>query len=304
MNLRERTVTHSEIAIRLHLARYIGHIPLARLSPAAIQQLYVTLLGRGLSPATVRRATGILHVALGDAVKRGLIIRNPQDNTTPPRVPRYEPAVPTPDQVATYPADARQTATPALYGLYVTAATCGLRIGELTGLPEDAMVLVDRVLRVHQTLVRAGKDPVRGQPKTESGWRTILLPNMAVEAIRDALRWKKERKLRLGPKYRDSDLLFVGEFGRPLNPSNVRNRDHLPRLARLGLPRFRIHDLRHFHATHLIAAGVDYRTVGDRMGHKSPSFTIATYAHAAARAQEQAAAVANELQTKTGIFSR
>lgn len=96
-----------------------------RLSPAAIQQLYVTLLGRGLSPATVRRATGILHVALEDAVKRGLIIRNPQDNTTPPRVPRYEPAVPTPDQVATYLADARQTATPALYGLYVTAATAG-----------------------------------------------------------------------------------------------------------------------------------------------------------------------------------
>lgn len=126
-----------------------------------------------------------------------------------------------------------------------------------------------------------------GQPKTESGWRTILLPDMAVEAIRDALRWKKERKLRLGPKYRDSGLLFVSEFGRPLNPSNVRNRDHLPRLARLGLPRFRIHDLRHFHATHLVAAGVDYRTVGDRMGHKSPSFTIATYAHAAARAHRE-----------------
>ena len=108
----------------------------------------------------------------------------------------------------------------------------------------------------------------------------------------------------MGPRYRDSGLLFVGERGRPLNPSNVRNRDHLPRLTRLGLPRFRIHDLRHFHATHLIAAGVDYRTVGDRMGHKSPSFTISTYAHAAARARERAAAVANEMLMKTGAFSR
>ena len=55
-----------------------------------------------------------------------------------------------------------------------------------------------------------------------------------------------------------------------------------------------------FHATHLIAAGVDYRTVGDRMGHRSPSFTIATYAHAAARAQERAAAIANDLLMKSG----
>ncbi len=301
--LRERTVNHTRGAIRLHLIRYIGHVPLSRLSPAAVQQLYVALLGRGLNPATVRRTTGILHVALEDAVRRGLILRNPQDNTTPPKVSRYEPVVPTAEQVAAYLADARVTATPALYGLYVTAATCGLRIGELTGLPETAANLADCVLGVSQTLVSAGKVPVRGQPKTDSGWRTVLLPQLAVDGIRHALRWKKEQRLRLGPRYRDSGLLFVGELGRPLNPSNIRNRDHLPRLTRLGLSRFRLHDLRHFHATHLIAAGVDYRTVGDRMGHKSPSFTISTYAHATARAQERAAAVANELLTKMARVS-
>ena len=113
-------------------------------------------------------------------------------------------------------------------------------------------------------------------------------------------RWRKGQRLRLGQRYRDSGLLFVGEYGRPLDPSNIRNRDHLPRLIRLGLPRFRLHDLRHFHATQLVAASVDYRTVGDRMGHRSPSFTISTYAHAAARAQERAAAVANDLLMKSG----
>ena len=130
------------------------------------------------------------------------------------------------------------------------------------------------------------------------------MADMAVEAIRDALRWKKEQRLRLGPKYRDSGLLFVGEYGRPLNPSNIRNRDHVPRFVRLKKPRFRIHDLRHFHATALVSSGVDYRTVGDRMGHRSPSFTIATYAHAAARAQERAAVIANDLLVKTEVASR
>ncbi len=155
-----------------------------------------------------------------------------------------------------YLSDARETATPALYVLNVTAATCGLRIGKLTGLAEDSVDLAARVLHVCRMLA--------GRPKTESFARFFCL-DLAVEATRDALRWRKERRLRLGPKYRDCGLLFVGERGWPLNPSNIRSRAHVPRLTRLSLSRFRLHDLRHFHATQLVAAGVDYRTVGGRM---------------------------------------
>jgi integrase len=86
----------------------------------------------------------------------------------------------------------------------------------------------------------------------------------------------------------------------PLNPSNIRNRDHLPRLKRLRLPHVRLHDLRHAHATYLVAASVDHRTVADRLGHASPSFMLATPAHAALAAQQRAAAVANELLMKSG----
>ncbi len=252
----------------------------------------------------VRRATGLLHAALEAGVRQGLILRNPQANTTPPKVGRYEPRVPSPDQMCRYLTDARATATPALFGLHVTAATCGLRIGELTGLPDGEVDLPRRLLRVRQTLLRGGRHPAHGQPKTDSGMRTILLPDVAVDAIRAEILWKKEQRLRLGPAYRDCGLLFVGEFGRPLNPSNIRNRDHLPRLTRLGLSRFRLHDFRHFHATQLIASGVDYRTVGDRLGHRSPSFTLSTYSHAAVPAQEHAARVANGLLTESRVSSR
>jgi integrase len=301
--LRPHTVGCHEAAIRLHLVPHIGHIPLDRLSPSAIQHLYIVLMDGNLKSATVRRATNILHAALEEAVRRGLILRNPMANTTPPRVPRYEPTVPTPEQVMAYLADARETATPALHGLYVTAATCGLRIGELTGLPEDAVDLPRRLLHVRQTLVRAGKNPIHGQPKTDRGRRSILLPELAVEAIRATLRWKKEQRLRFGPAYRDCGLLFVGERGRPLSRGNICRRDHLPRLARLGLPRFRLHDLRHYCGTTLIAAGVDARTVADRLGHASPAFTLSVYAHAATQAQERAAMIANELLTKSAVPS-
>jgi len=106
----------------------------------------------------------------------------------------------------------------------------------------------------------------------------------------------------LGTKYRDSGLLFVGEFGRPLNPSNVRNRDHYPRLERLGMPHSDVHDLRHFHGTQLAEARVNPRTIADRLGRSKVSFTLQTYVHPAKEAQEQAAEVVNNLLINRGLY--
>jgi len=297
--LRVGTAKRNRQHITLHIAPNIGHIPLARLSPAVIQNLYVTLLDSGLSGSTVRRAAAVLHTALRDAVRRGLIIRNPQDNTTLPRRAQYDPIVPTPEQVVTYLDDARETATPAIWAFYVTAAATGLREGELLGLRDDAIDLDRRLLSVRQQLVRAGRDLVFGQPKTARGRRTVLLPAVAIEALRAAHRWKREQRLKLGPRFRDSGLVFCGPTGAAIHASDFYRRDHLPRLARLGLPHFRIHDFRHFHATYLTAAGVDPRTAADRLGHTDPGFFTRTYSHAVAAAQERAAAIANELLTKT-----
>ena len=167
-----------------------------------------------------------------------------------------------------------------------------MRLGELLALRETDVDLAAGLLHIRHSLSRAGKEPVFGRPKTDRGLRTVLLPE-AVKAIRLAILWKKKKKLRTGQKFRDSGLVFCGPRGRPINSSNLRNRDHLPRLERLKLPRIRPHDLRHSHVTQLIAAGVDARTVADRLGHSSPSFTLTRYSHAVAQAQSQAAAVAN-----------
>jgi len=305
--LREQTLDRYDELVRCHIIPALGHIPLARLAPAAVQQLYVTMVSsKGLSTTTAHQAAAVLHVALRTAVRRGLILRNPCDNTTPPPVAEYEPTVFTPGQAVAYLEDAHQTATPAVYALYVTAATCGLRLGELLGLPEAAVDLARRppLLSVQRQLVRAGRAPSYGLPKTARGRRAIVLPDVAADAIRAALLWKKQQRLRLGPKYRDAGLLFCGPRGRPLNPSNLWNRDHAPRLKRLELPHSRIHDLRHFHGTQLGAAGVDAKTIADRLGHSRVSFTLDTYVHLALQAQERAAAVANELLMKSERVAR
>src|SRR2546428_12669078 len=106
-------------------------------------------------------------------------------------------------------------------------------------------------------------------PKTPRSRRAITLPAEVIEVLRQLRRWKVEKKLRLGPKFQEHGLVFCLPSGKPMHQNNVRQRDFYPRLERLGLPRIRPHDLRHTHGTQLIAAGVDPRTVADRLGHSS-----------------------------------
>ena|GEM_PF-494270 len=300
--IRTRTAAGYRDLARLHIRPRLGHLPLARLSPAAIQTLYTAMLTDGLAPATVRQVASIVHAALQAAVRSGLIARNPADNTTPPSVPEHEPTIWTPAQLRAYLDNARETTSPSVYAFYVTAAGTGARVGELAGAAEDAFDLGAALLHVRRTLITAGENPVFGEPKTAKGRRSVLLPAEAVEVIRQAMLWKKEQRLRLGPRFRDVGTLFCTPSGRPLDRHVLRARDHLTRIEDLKLPPIRLHDFRHLHATYLIAAGVDSRTAADRLGHTDPGFLTRTYAHAVAAAQQQAAAVANDLLMKTGRF--
>lgn len=205
----------------------------------------------------------------------------------------FEPTLPTIPQLQAYLEDANATATPAEYALY------GARLGELLALPEGA--LDGRVIHIERTLLRAGKDPEYGKPKTKRGKRVVLLAEEDAAAIRSALLWKREQRLKLGAKYRDSGLLFVGDLGRPINPSNLRNRDHYLRLERLEekCPRFRLRDLRHLQATYLNAQRVDPRHIADRLGRSRTSFTQDRYAHADPQGQERAAVIASKLLIRT-----
>ncbi|MGE4164121.1 MAG: tyrosine-type recombinase/integrase [Vicinamibacterales bacterium] len=59
----------------------------------------------------------------------------------------------------------------------------------------------------------------------------------------------------------------------------------------LGLTNVRLHNLRHYVATQLLAAGVDVRTVAGRLGHRNPSTTLNVYAHFVPSADAHAADV-------------
>jgi len=82
--------------------------------------------------------------------------------------------------------------------------------------------------------------------------------------------------------------VFCHEDGAPIHP-HVLSDAFKKLVARSGIPRIRLHDLRHTHATLLLKAGVPIKVVSERLGHATPAFTMATYQHVLPGMQQEAA---------------
>jgi integrase len=162
--------------------------------------------------------------------------------------------------------------------------------GELCGLRWTALALDDGRLTVSRTLLAVHGRLVESEPKTARSHRVVDLDPTTIAILRDHRRDQLEERLAMGSGYRDDGYVFARPDGSPWNPEHIsRVFDRLT--ARTGLPRIRLHDLRHTHTTHLLAAGVNVRVVSERLGHASVAFTLDVYGHVLP-GQQAAAAVA------------
>jgi integrase len=99
-----------------------------------------------------------------------------------------------------------------------------------------------------------------------------------VTALRAHKAMQSAQRLAYGASWLDHDLIFATGDGKLLNPNNLyRNLNAI--IARAGVPKIRIHALRHSHATLLLAAGQPLKVVSERLGHAKTSIALDTYAH-------------------------
>lgn len=144
-------------------------------------------------------------------------------------------------------------------------------------------------MAVRQTLINVGYRPEFSEPKTAKGRRSVALDPATLAALREHRRNQLEERMTWGPAYEDRDLVFAKENGAPIHPDgfSVAFEHHI---KAAGLPRIRLHDLRHTHATLALAAGIHPKVVSERLGHATISITLDTYSHAIPAMQEEAAA--------------
>ena len=278
--VRESTYSRDKYLAENHIRLALGRVKLKNLNAMHLQGLYRDRLDFGLSASTVQKIHHVLRKALTQAVRWDLIARNPADNVKAP--------TPVPKEMHPLSAEqARQLLEAAqgdrLSALYVLAIHTGMRRGELLGLRWEDVDLdaTTPTVRVRRTITRKGKGGsyTLGEPKTKNSRRTIRLTPKAVEALRSHRARQAQEKLQAGSLYADQGLVFAGEGGGLINPSNLRNRSFKPLVGCAGLPPITFHDLRHTCASLLFQRNVHPKFVQELLGHASVAITLDTYSH-------------------------
>jgi integrase len=302
------TTFHSyESNIRLHVLPTLGTVPLSRLTPEDLDALYGRLFesgrrnksgdGPGLSPGSVRYVHRILRKALGDAVRKGTLTRNPASLADPPKRTTTKKRE---GEIGVWTAVQLQTFLGALDGqrlapAFVLAAHTGMRRGEVTGVRWADVDLDAKLIHVRQNAV-VNYEMRLTDVKTTNGRRTIDVNDDVVRALQAWRRKQAEERLLLGAGYEDRDLVFARADGTPTHPELLSSTFERI-VARSGLPSIRLHDVRHTHATLLLKAGVPIKVVSERLGHATASFTLDVYGWVLPGMQAEAAAAFSRLMT-------
>lgn len=289
------TAAAYESNIRLHINPYIGLIPLQKLQPEDLDELYVKLLtegkrngsGGGLSAKSVRNVHATIQSALSDAARKGTVFRNVADIADPPSISRSSRSmnVWTSDQLRSF---LDEVAGHDLYPLYFLAATTGMRRGELAGLRWRNVDLDAARLTVNQQVVSVEYELIEDDLKTASSRRTIDLDEQTTVMLRRHRRGQLEERMATGQRD-DDGFVFARPDGSPVHPDLI-SQTFQRFMDQSELPRIRLHDLRHTHATILLQQNVHPKVVSERLGHSSIAFTMTVYQHVMPGMQAEAAA--------------
>lgn len=285
------TIAAYRVIARRHLQPRLGDASVSGITTLQLDSPYAALAGVR-APATVAKVHVVARSALAQAVRWGLIARNPALQASAPPIRRVEPTSATPDQLHRL----MEATDDDFATMLIVAATTGMRRGELCGLVWQALELPadgPGTALVHQVVVHGhdGRPVVRPSTKTGRS-RRISLDATTVTALRD-------HRQRCETVARACDATDLGPFvfspipanATPYQPHSItrRFRQLCERVGIDGLTFYQA--TRHFAATQLIAGGVDVRTVAGRLGHSRASVTIDVYSHLLAERDETAASL-------------
>jgi len=296
--------------IRAYVVPHIGHLRLQELTADHLHDLYdhLDLLGgrrgSGLSPKTLANLHGVLHKALGDAVRRGRLARNVADRVEAPTAERVQLRWWSVEELRAFVVHVEGDR---LYAAWLLFVTTGMRRGEVAGLAWEDLDLDRGRLSVQWQLGLIDNQPTfKPRPKSRAGRRTMALDPTTVAALtahREQQRrehasvtelWQPVQTDRFGTSR--SGLVFTWEDGRLIHPERFTTwfKRHC---RQAGLPVIRLHDVRHSYASAGLAKATGWhevKVISERLGHANLAITMDTYAHVLPAADE---ATANTLAT-------
>ncbi|MBV9830403.1 MAG: site-specific integrase [Marmoricola sp.] len=252
--------------LHAHFLPFFGHMRMKRILPSTVQSWVTKVSTEGtISPVTIKKNHVMLHSVFRRAVRDRIIPFNPCTETELPKIVKKQIQTLTPEEYARLYAE-----IPERYQDFVqTCIETGMRWGELAGLRPRHIDFLRRVVTIEETIVEISK---RHSP---TGDRNVVKPypkNNAprVIGVRQPLLDRLAARIQRMDLSRD-DLIFPSTDragGAPISRNTFRTKVWLPAVERAGISfPVRMHDLRHAHASWLLAGGADLVGVMERLGH-------------------------------------
>ena len=295
--LRPSTYDSYRRNIELHVVPGLGQLQLRKLEADDLDVFYARLLKKGqskkgkrggLSVKTVRNIHLMIHKALADAQRKGVVFRNVASLADAPKLSsqrRPEMKVWTAEQLRRFLEVAEERRH---YPAFFLAAHTGMRRGEILGLRWNDVDLSTRRLSIRTTVINVAYEIQRSDAKTDGSRRTIDLDRRTIDVLRQ---WKKDQPtedVTTEARTTWGDLVFAKPDGTPIHP-DIFSQAFERIVTAAKLPAIRLHDLRHTHATLLLKAGVPVKVVSERLGHANAAFTMNVYQHVIPGMQAEAA---------------
>lgn len=266
--------------IARYLKPYFGNLRVQELSPtdlsATFKRMHETggTNGKPLSPRTVAFARTVLRMAMQAAISDRVIAVNPVVGSKLPKAVRPKHSTWTGPQASAYLEHVKDERFAALW---ILALATGMRRGELCALRWENVDLKAGVVRVEESVTQSAGLRTIGPPKNGDG-RSVAIDPRTVAALKAWRKQQRKERLAAGSIYKDTDgVVFTWQDGTPTPPDYV-SKAFVDSQAEAGLPRLKLHEARHTHATILLREGTPVHIVSKRLGHRDPTVTLSVYA--------------------------
>jgi integrase len=284
----ENTVTKLRILAETHVIPALGRIKLQQLRADHVDEWLDQLAGK-LATTTLREIHGALKRAIRQAQARDMVLRNVAELVTTPKGTDGRPSKALTRQQAEAVLKAAQSSE--LHAYVVISLTTGIRTEEARALRWDHVVAWIPNLKQWRPVTEGGfnhkkfaiyvwrADREGGDTKTRKSRRTLELPKLAAQALRQHHVGQAAQRLKAGKAWQDHNLVFCTSVGTQLDASNVRRAFRkITKEAGIGTawsPR----ELRHSFVSIMSDQGVPIETIADLVGHAGTSVTEAVYRH-------------------------
>jgi integrase len=276
-NLKPSTIKRYRESIEVHIKPNIGDTKLHKVEALTVQEMYAAMLRAGLSSTTVNIVHSVLSSAYKCAIKWRLVRHNIMADVDAPRIVRKEVEVFTPQEVRALLSAASGNH---LEGVYVLALSTGMRGGEILALQRPDVSMDAGILQVRRTLILNGSGI--GTPKSKNSYRTIQLPQVALDAL--------ERHTN---KNGASLWLFPGKSGQNLRYHSFIRFQWKRLVEYAGIDYKCFHTCRHYVASELLRKGIPISAVARYLGDNEVTI-LRTYSHLIDGMQNMAASAMDE----------